>query len=123
VLRLTILLATIAASLIGVGYLLHLNPDSVTVRFSPTTEWQGPLPLVLLSAFLAGAAVTFVVSLVRASRTAVSGWRAERAARRTRASRSARSRASAFAWLGELDKARRTLAKALRDGPTISPRS
>jgi len=117
VLRLTILLASIAAALIGLGYLLHLNPDQVTVRFSSTSEWQGPLPLVLLSAFLAGAAVTFVVSLIRASRIAVTGWRAERSARRQRRQQVRKEQGLAFSWLGELDQARTTLAKALRDGP------
>jgi tetratricopeptide (TPR) repeat protein len=117
VLRLTILLATIAAALIGVGYLLHLNPEAVTVRFSPTTEWQGPLPLVLLTAFLAGAAVTFVVSLVRASRTAVTGWRAERIVRRQRRQQLRKEQGLSFTWLGELAQARTALAKALRDGP------
>jgi len=117
VLRLTILLATIAAALIGVGWLLHLNPESVTVRFSATREWTGPLPLVLLSAFLAGAAVTFVGSLVRASRTAVSGWRAERLARRQRRQQVRKEQGLSFAWLGETEKARTSLAKALRDGP------
>ena len=116
-LRLTILLASIAAALIGVGYLLHLNPDPVTVRFSSTSEWQGPLPLVLLSAFLAGAAVTFVISLIRASRVAVTGWRAERVARRQRRQQLRKEQGLSFAWLGELDKARTALAKALRDGP------
>ena len=116
-LRLTILLASIAAGLIGVGYLLHLNPESVTVRFTPTSSWEGPLPLVLLSAFLAGAAVTFVVSLIRASQAAVTGWRAERAARRQRRQQLRKDQGLGFAWLGEHDKARTTLAKALRDGP------
>ena len=116
-LRLTILLATIAAALVGVGYLLHLNPESVTVRFTSTSEWTGPLPLVLLSAFLAGAAVTFLASLVRASQTAVSGWRAERVARRQRRQQVRKEEGLSFAWLGELEKARTTLAKALRDGP------
>ncbi|MCC6847683.1 MAG: DUF1049 domain-containing protein [Deltaproteobacteria bacterium] len=116
-LRLTILLATIATALIGVGWLLHLNPESVTVRLSATREWTGPLPLVLLSAFLAGAAVTFVASLVRASRTAVSGWRAERLARRQRRQQVRKEQGQSFAWLGEIEKARTSLAKALRDGP------
>jgi tetratricopeptide (TPR) repeat protein len=117
VLRLTILLASIAAGLIGVGYLLHLNPESVTVRFTPTASWEGPLPLVLMSAFLAGAAVTFIASLVRASQTAVTGWRAERLARRQRRQQVRKEEGLGFAWLGEHDKARTTLAKALRDGP------
>jgi tetratricopeptide (TPR) repeat protein len=117
VLRLTLLLAALAAALVGVGWLLHLNPDPVTVRFSSTSEWQGPLPLVLLSAFLLGAAVMFVISLVRASQTAVSGWRTERAARRQRRQQVRKEEGLGFAWLGELDKARATLAKALRDGP------
>lgn len=116
-LRLTVLLATIAAALIGAGYLLHLNPDAVTVRFSATNEWQGPLPLVLLAAFLTGAGVTFVVSLLRASRTAVVGWRAERTARRQRRQQLRKEQGLAFSWLGELERARTTLAKALRDGP------
>jgi tetratricopeptide (TPR) repeat protein len=116
-LRLTLLLAAIAATLIGVGYLLHLNPDPVTVRFSPTYDWQGPLPLVLLSAFLTGAAVTFVISLIRASQTAVIGWRAERVARRQRRQQVRKEQGLSFSWLGELDKARTALAKALRDGP------
>lgn len=116
-LRLTILLATIAAALIGVGWLLHLNPESITVRFSETNQWTGPLPIVLLSAFLAGAAVTFVGSLIRASQTAVSGWRAERLARRQRRQQVRKEQGQSFAWLGETDKARTSLAKALRDGP------
>lgn len=116
-LRLTILLATIAAALIGVGWLLHLNPESITVRFSETNQWTGPLPIVLLSAFLAGAAVTFVGSLIRASQTAVSGWRAERLARRQRRQQLRKEQGQSFAWLGETDKARTSLAKALRDGP------
>lgn len=116
-LRLTVILATITAALIGVGYLLHLNPDSVTVRFSSTNEWQGPLPLVLLSAFLAGAAVTFAISLIRASQAAVTGWRAERVVRRKHRQQVRKDQGLSFAWLGELDKARTTLAKALRDGP------
>jgi len=117
VLRLTLILATVALSLIGAGYLLHLNPDPVTVRFTTTSEWQGPLPLVLLAAFLAGAAITFIVSLIRASRTAVTGWRAERLARRHHRQQLRKEQGLGFAWLGEQEKARGTLAKALRDGP------
>ncbi len=116
-LRLTILLSSIVAALIAVGYLLHLNPAPVTVHFTPTTEWQGPLPLVLLGAFLVGAGVTFLASLVRASRTAVTGWRAERTARRQRRQQIRKEQGLGFAWLGEHDKARTALAKALRDGP------
>ncbi len=66
---------------------------------------------------MAGAAVTFVVSLIRASRTAVTGWRAERLARRQRRQQLRKEQGLSFAWLGELDKARSALAKALRDGP------
>ncbi len=116
-LRLTLVLATIAAGLIGAAYLLHLNPDPVTVHFSATNEWHGPLPLVLLAAFLVGAGLTFVVSLVRASRTAMVGWRAERTARRERRQSLRKEQGLGFSWLGELDRARTTLAKALRDGP------
>lgn len=116
-LRLTILLATITAALIGVGWLLHLNPESVTLRLSATREWTGPLPLVLLGAFLAGNAVMFVGSLARASQAAVRGWRAERLARRQRRQQVRKEQGLSFAWLGEIDKARTSLAKALRDGP------
>jgi tetratricopeptide (TPR) repeat protein len=117
VLRLTILLASIVAALVAVGYLLHLNPDPVTVHFTSTSEWQGPLPLVLLAAFLVGAGVMFLASLIRASRTAVTGWRAERIARRERRQHLRKEQGLGFAWLGEHDKARTALAKALRDGP------
>ena len=103
---------------IGVGYLLHLNPESVTVHFTPTSAWQGRCRSCCSSAFLAGAAAD-VRGLAdprephgRRPAGAPSASRAGNAA-----SRSARSRASAFAWLGELDKARTSLAKALRDGP------
>ena len=116
-LRLTILLASIVAALVAVGYLLHLNPDPVTVHFTSTSEWQGPLPLVLLAAFLVGAGVMFLASLIRASRTAVTGWRDERLARRERRQQLRKEQGQGFAWLGQLDKARTALAKALRDGP------
>ncbi len=116
-LRLTILLASIVAALVAVGYLLHLNPDPVTVHFTSTSQWQGPLPLVLFAAFLVGAGVTFLASLIRASRTAVTDWRAERLARRHRRQQLRKEQGQGFAWLGEVDKARTALAKALRDGP------
>src|SRR6185369_13038668 len=106
-----------AAALIGAGYLLHLNPDPVTVHFSSTSQWSGPLPLVMLAAFLAGAALTLAVSLIRASRSAVVAWRAERVQHRHRRQQMRKEEGLGFAWLGELDKARTTLAKALRDGP------
>ena len=116
-LRLTLILATIAATLVGLGYLLHLNPDPVTLRLSSTQAWQAPLPMVLLAALVLGAAVTFAVSLVRAGRTAFSGWRVQRGTQRARRHQLRKDQGLGLAWLGEHDKSRALLAKALRDTP------
>ncbi len=116
-LRLTLILATIAATLVGLGYLLHLNPDPVTLRLSPARSWQAPLPIVLLASLVLGAAMTFAVSLVRAGRSALIGWRAQRTTRRGRRQQLRKDQGLGFAWLGELDKSRALLAKALRDAP------
>lgn len=116
-LRLTIILAAIAAALVGLGYLFYLNPDSVTVHLSRGTEWNAPLPLVLLATFLVGAALTFGFSLIRESRHAVLGWRSQRGARRARRQLVRKEHGLGFTWLGEHAKARAILAKALRDRP------
>jgi tetratricopeptide (TPR) repeat protein len=117
VLRLTLILATIAATLIGLGYLLHLNPEQVTLRLSSTSEWSAPLAILLFAVFLLGAATTFAFSLVRAGRHALVGWRAQRGARRARRQQLRKEEGLGLSWLGELDKARSLLAKALRDRP------
>jgi tetratricopeptide (TPR) repeat protein len=116
-LRLTIILATIAAALVGLGYLFYLNPEAVTVQLSRSTQWSAPLPLVLLAAFSVGAALTFAVALIRESRHAVLGWRSQRGARRSRRQQVRKEHGLGLAWLGEHDKARALLAKALRDRP------
>ncbi len=113
----TAILAAVAAALVALGYLLHLNPGAVTVHLSRTTEWQGPLPLVMLACVLLGAVLSFAVSLVRMSREAVQGWRVRRKAQRTRRREHRKELGLAYAWLGELDRARTLLAQALRDGP------
>jgi tetratricopeptide (TPR) repeat protein len=117
VLRLTIILAIIAGALVGLGYLFYLNPESVTVQLSSTTQWHAPLPLVLLATFLIGAALTFAFSLVRESRHAVLGWRSQRGARRGRRQQIRKENGLGLGWLGEHEKARALLAKALRDRP------
>jgi lipopolysaccharide assembly protein B len=117
VLRLTIVLAATVTTLVGLGYLLHLNPEDVTVHLTATTQWKAPLPIVMLTVFLAGVAVMFTFSLVRAGRHALAGWRSERTSRRFRRHQMRKEQGLAFAWLGELDKARATLARALRDRP------
>ncbi len=116
-LRLTLILATIAATLVGLGYLLHLNPESVTLHLSSTQSWEAPLPVLLLGAVVLGALVTFLVSAIRAGRHALSGWRAERGNRRTRRHHVRKDQSLGLAWLGEHDKSRTLLAKALRDTP------
>lgn len=116
-LRLTIILAFIAAALVGLGYLFYLNPESVTVQLSHTMQWHAPLPLVLLAAFLIGAVLTFAFSLVRESRHAVLGWRSQRGARRSRRQLMRKEHGLGLSWLGEHEKARALLAKALRDRP------
>ncbi len=116
-LRLTIILAVIAAALVGLGYLFYLNPESVTVHLSRNTEWNAPLPLVLLATFLIGAALTFAFGLIRESRHAVLGWRTQRGARRARRQIIRKEHGLGFSWLGEHAKARALLAKALRDRP------
>src|SRR5690242_6288029 len=115
--RLTIILATVAAALVGLGYLFYLNPESVTVQLSRSTQWSAPLPLVLLAAFGVGAALTFTVALIRESRHAVLGWRSQRGARRSRRQQVRKEHGLGLAWLGQHDKARSLLAKALRDRP------
>jgi tetratricopeptide (TPR) repeat protein len=117
VLRLTLLLAAVAAALVGLGYLFYLNPDAVTVQLSRTSQWHAPLALVLLVTFLVGATLTFVVSLVRESRHAVLGWRRTRNARRVRRQQLRKEQGLGLSWLGEYDKARAVLAKGLRDHP------
>ena len=116
-LRLTLILATIAATLLGLGYLLHLNPDPVTVRLSATQSWEAPLPVVLLAAVILGAAVTFAITLIRLGRNALTGWRTERGNRRVRRHQVRKDQGLGLSWLGELDKSRALLAKALRDTP------
>jgi predicted Zn-dependent protease len=116
-LRLTIVLASIAAALVGLGYLFYLNPESVTVQLSRESSWHAPLPLVLLAAFLIGAALTFAFGLIRESRHAVLGWRTQRGARRARRQLVRKEHGLGLAWLGEHEKARALLAKALRDRP------
>ena len=116
-LRLTIILAIVAAALVGLGYLFYLNPESVTVQLTSTTQWHAPLPLVLLATFLIGAALTFAFSLVRESRHAVLGWRSQRGARRARRQQVRKEHGLGLTWLGEHEKARALLAKALRDRP------
>lgn len=116
-LRLTIILAIIAAALVGLGYLFYLNPESVTVQLSQSTQWHAPLPLVLLATFLIGVALTFAFSLVREGRHAVLGWRTQRGARRARRQLVRKEHGLGLSWLGEHEKARALLAKALRDRP------
>lgn len=116
-LRLTIILATIAAALVGFGYLFYLNPESVTVQLSHTMQWSAPLPLVLLAAFSVGALLTFAVALIRESRHAVLGWRSQRGAQRSRRQQTRKEHGLGLSWLGEHEKARSLLAKALRDRP------
>jgi tetratricopeptide (TPR) repeat protein len=115
--RLTVILGTIAATLLGLGYLLHLNPDDITLRLSSATEWRAPLPIIMFAVFMTGAVVMFALTLVRAGRNAFVGWRTERTTRRVRRHQNRKEQGQALAWLGELDRARATLAKALRDRP------
>lgn len=115
--RLTIILATVAATLVGLGYLLHLNPDEITVRLSATHQWSAPLPIFMLAVFMLGVSVMFALTLILAGRRAFAGWRTERSVRRTRRQQNRKEQGLAFAWLGKLDRARATLAKALRDHP------
>lgn len=116
-LRLTVIVATIAAALAALGYLFYLNPDPVTLQLSRTTQWHAPLPLVLLAAFLTGAGVTFALSLVREGRHALLGWRSERSARRMRRQLARKEQGLGFSWLGAHEKARALLTRALRDRP------
>lgn len=116
-LRLTIILAMIAAALVGLGYLFYLNPEPVTLQLSHTSQWQAPLPLVLLAAFLTGAGLTFAFSLVREGRHALLGWRSQRSARLARRQQARKEQGLGLSWLGQHAKARTFLAKALRDRP------
>jgi len=117
VLRLTAILATIAAALVGFGYLFYLNPAPVTLQLSRATQWQAPLPLIMLAAFLVGVALMLAFSLVRAGKHAVAGWRMQRRTRRARRQQARKDLGLGLAWLGELERSRATLARALRDGP------
>ncbi len=115
--RFTLTLATVVAAVVFTGYLLYLNPESVELRLSATTFWQAPLALIILASFVVGVLCAMTVSLTSQSRNALRAWRKRRAENRERRRQERKEQAVGLIWLGEHDKARSLLAKALQAAP------
>lgn len=116
-LRITLTSASIVAAVVVAGYLLYYNPESVELRLGPTLVWQAPLALILLASFLVGVGATVLVSITARSRDAVRAWRRRRAANRERRRQERKELAMGLTWLGEYDRARNLLGKALDAAP------
>ncbi len=118
-------LVAAVAALIAVlaGYLLFLNPESVSVRLTPAWTVDAPLAGALLVAFAAGA---LLAGFVAAARASARGWRTWRAGRRS-AREAKRAQATAHAqqlvWAGDYAQARAELLRAEGSAPTEAQRA
>ncbi len=115
--RITLTSASIVAAAAAAGYLLYYNPESVELRLGPTAVWQAPLALIILASFLVGVGAAMLVSFAAKSRDAVRAWRKRRAANRERRRQERKELGMGLAWLGEHDRARNLLGKALDAAP------
>ncbi|MGH7860522.1 MAG: tetratricopeptide repeat protein, partial [Candidatus Binatia bacterium] len=105
-----------AALLVGFGYLFYLNPSSVEFRLSAERAYALPLPLLLLLAFLAGAAAIFLLALLRETQWTIAEARRRRHERKLEQQRSALATGRRLHWEGLPDQAR-NLVWRLREAP------
>jgi len=96
---------------IGFGYLFYLNPAVIELRVSATRSYSLPLPLLLLMAFLAGAAVIFALALLRETQWTLAEARRRRRDRRLQADRETLATGRRLQWEGRPEQALRVLRK------------
>ncbi len=108
----------LGALLAGFGYLFYQNPSVAEFRLTSERVVSLPLPLLLLFAFLSGAALIFVLALVRETQWTVADIRRRRRERRIARHRAALDRGRHLHWSGRPDQARGILRRELqsRDG-------
>lgn len=104
----------LGALLAGFGVLFYENPSIVEFHLSPQRVYSLPLPLLLLFAFLSGAALIFLLAIVRETQWTVADLRRRRRERRLAKHRAALDAGRHLRWTGRPDKARGVLRRELR---------
>lgn len=104
----------LAALLVSFGYLFYQNPSIVDFHLTPGRVYSLPLPLLLLFAFLSGAALIFVLAIARETQWTVADLRRRRRERRLTRHRAALDAGRRLYWAGRSDRARGVLRRELR---------
>ncbi len=103
----------VLATLLGAfGALFYLNPAAVEFRLSRTRSYSLPLPLLLLLAFSLGAALVFLLALVRETQWTLADRRRRRIERRLERRRAAAAEGRELLWHGHPERARVVLRRA-----------
>ena len=105
--------------LIGFGYLFYLNPGAVEFRISAERVYSLPLPLLLLLAFLTGAALIFLLALLRETQWTIADWRRRRREERRERERSAVSTGRRLQREGLSEQARTTIRRSRPETDTL----
>ncbi len=94
-----------------VGGLVYLNPQETTFRLTPDKAVELPVSLLILGATTAGAAVLFLVMMLREGRRALRDWRVYREQRAAERTAQQRAEARSLALAGNYNKARALMNK------------
>jgi len=107
-----------AALVIGVGYVVFLNPHPVEVHLSPERSAIWPLAGVLLSSFAAGGLTVGAIAGMRAGARGWRRWRGARQGKREARRAETVARAQELVWAGAYGQARSELLRGERDVPS-----
>lgn len=104
-----------AVLLCGLGVLFFWNPGTVEFRLTPSRTYTLPLPLLLLLAFLAGAALVFLLALFREAQWTFAERRRRTIERRRERRRNVIAEGRRALGAGRADRARGLLRRASDD--------
>ncbi|MBW2058894.1 MAG: DUF1049 domain-containing protein [Deltaproteobacteria bacterium] len=101
----------------GLSYLALENPTAVQLKLFTKGPTQVPLYMIIFGAFILGAVFVYVLFLLQGVRGALLGMRERRTRRRDERTDQYRQEARDFLRLGELEKSKTILERAIRLNP------
>ena len=102
----------VAVLVIAAGWVVFLNPEPVVLHVTPERVVSAPLAVLLLAAFVGGAALVSLATAVRASARGWRRWRSERRAARAARREASTARARELLWAGDYARAQAELTRS-----------